>query len=99
MKNNREGKIVCRDLALRGSGSFCHMGKLAEFGPRTRLDLKISKKMAVWATSKQMPETTKKAIKARRRLCLRGSVIMAKRNYAWERSIYPGQIWNDDNSN
>ena len=46
------------------------MGKLAEFGPRTRLDLKIARKMALCVISKQMPETMKKAIKARRRLCL-----------------------------
>ena len=62
-------------LALSGSGSVCHMGKLAEFGPRTRLDLKIAMKMAPWVTSKQMPETMKKATKAKRRLCLRESVM------------------------
>ena len=81
-------------LALSGSGSVCHMGKLAEFGPRTRLDLKIAMKMAPWVTSRQMPETMKKATKARRRLCLRERV-MAMRNYVC--SIYPGQIWNNDN--
>ena len=84
-------------LALRGSGSFCHIGKLAELGPRTRLDLKIARKMALWATSKQMPETMKKAVKASRRLCLRERA-MAMRNYVFY-SIYPGQIWNNDNSN
>ena len=72
------------------------MGKLAEFGPRTRLDLKIAMKMALWVTSRQMPETMKKATKASRRLGFRERV-MAMRNYVY--SIYPGQIWNNDNSN
>ena len=72
------------------------MGKLAEFGARTRLDLKIAMKMALWVTSRQIPETMKKATKARRRLCLRERV-MATRYYVF--SIYPGQIWNNDNSN
>ena len=71
------------------------MGKLAEFGPRTRLDLKIARKMALWVISKQMPETMKKAIKARRRLCL-SERAMAMSSTA---STLAGQIWNDnDNS-
>ena len=43
-----------------------------------RLDLKIAKKMALLETSRQMPETMKKAIKARRRLCLRERVMVLK---------------------
>ena len=82
-------------LALRGSGSFCHMGKLAEFGPRTRFDLKIARKMALWVISKQMPETMKKAIKARRRLCLSERAIIIMSSTA---STLAGQIWNNDNS-
>ena len=65
-------------LVLSGPGSFCHRGKLAEFGRRTRLDLKIAKKMALLETSRQIPETMKKAIKARRRLCLRERVMVLK---------------------
>ena len=62
------------------------MGKLAELGPRTRLDLKIAKKMELSVTSRQMPETMKKTIKARRRLCLRERVMVLK-YYVY--SIYP----------
>ena len=65
-------------LVLSGPGSFCHRGKLAEFGRRTRLDLKIAKKMALLETSRQIPETMKKALKARRRLCLRERVMVLK---------------------
>ena len=67
-------------LVLSGPGSFCHRGKLAEFGRRTRLDLKIAKKMALLETSRQIPdpETMKKALKARRRLCLWERVMVLK---------------------
>ena len=97
LKDRKLQHFIRMYLALSGSGSFCHIGKLAEFGASTRLDLKIAKKMALWATSRQMPETMKKVIKARRRLCLRERV-MAMRNYVCS-SIYPGQIWNNDKSN
>ena len=87
------------NLALRGSGSFCHIGKLAEFGPRTRLPLKIIMKMAPWVTSRQMPETIKKATRTRKMLRFRVRAILALRNYAsCLKSIYPGLICNSRNN-